>query len=181
VGGHLDSWDLATGAHDDGTGVVQSIEVVRALKALGLRPRRTVRVVLFMAEEFGGLGANQYAAQAKAKGEKHFAAIESDSGGFAPIGFGVSGTDKQVATVKRWAPYLAFFHADSIKKGGGGTDIAPLAPLGTVTIGYNPDGSHYFDFHHSSRDRIEAVNREELHAGAGAITLLAYLLAEKGL
>jgi Iap family predicted aminopeptidase len=181
VGGHLDSWDLATGAHDDGTGVVQSIEVVRALKALGLRPRRTVRVVLFMAEEFGGLGANQYAAQAKAKGEKHFAAIESDSGGFAPIGFGVSGTDEQVASVKRWAPYLAFFHADSIKKGGGGTDIAPLAPLGTVTIGYNPDGSHYFDFHHSSRDRIEAVNREELHAGAGAITLLAYLLAEKGL
>ena len=126
VGGHLDSWDLGTGAHDDGTGVVQSIEVVRALKALGLRPRRTVRVVLFMAEEFGGMGAEEYARQAKAKGEKHFAAIESDSGGFAPIGFGVSGTDQQVAAVKRFAPYLGLFHADSIEKGGGGTDIAPL-------------------------------------------------------
>jgi Zn-dependent M28 family amino/carboxypeptidase len=132
VGGHLDSWDLGTGAHDDGTGVVQSIEVLRTLKALGLRPRRTVRVVLFMAEEFGGLGAEEYANQAKAKGEKHFAAIESDSGGFAPLGFGVSGSEQKVAAVKRFAPYLGLFHADSIEKGGGGTDIEPLAPTGTV-------------------------------------------------
>jgi carboxypeptidase Q len=181
VGGHLDSWDLATGAHDDGTGIVQSIEVVRTLKALGLRPRRTVRVVLFMAEEFGGIGAKEYADQVKAKGEKHFAAIESDSGGFAPVGFGVSGSDQQVAAAKRFAPYLALFHADSIKKGGGGTDIEPLAPLGAVTIGYIPDSTHYFDFHHSARDRIEAVNIDDLQNGAGAITTLAYLLAEKGL
>jgi carboxypeptidase Q len=181
VGGHLDSWDLATGAHDDGTGVVQSIEVVRVLKTLGLRPRRTVRVVLFMAEEFGGMGAKEYAAQVKAKGEKHFAAIESDSGGFAPIGFGVSGSDKQVAAAKRFAPYLGLFHADSIKKGGGGTDIEPLAPLGAVTIGYIPDATHYFDFHHSARDRIEAVNIEELQGGAGAMATLTYLIAEKGL
>jgi hypothetical protein len=181
VGGHLDSWDLATGAHDDGTGVVQSIEVLRALKATGLRPRRTVRVVLFIAEEFGGMGAKEYADQAKAKGEKHFAAIESDSGGFAPIGFGVSGTEEQVAAVKRFAPYLGIVHADSIRKGGGGTDIEPLRPQGTITIGYIPDASHYFDFHHSSRDRIDAVNAEELNGGAGAMAILAYLLAEKGL
>jgi carboxypeptidase Q len=181
VGGHLDSWDLATGAHDDGTGVVQSIEVVRALKALGLRPRRTIRAVLFMAEEFGGIGAEEYARQAKAKGEKHFAAIESDSGGFAPVGFGVSGSDQQVAAVKRFAPYLGLFHADSIKTGGGGTDIEPLRPLGAVTIGYIPDSTHYFDFHHSARDRIEAVNIEELQGGAAAMTTLTYLLAEKGL
>jgi len=181
VGGHLDSWDLATGAHDDGTGVVQSIEAVRILKALGLRPRRTVRVVLFMAEEFGGMGAKEYAAQAKAKGEKHYAAMESDSGGFAPVGFGVSGTEKQVATAKSWAPYLAPFHADSIRNRGGGTDIEPLRPLGAVTIGYIPDASHYFDFHHSSRDRIDAVNAEEVQAGAGAMATLTYLIAEKGL
>jgi carboxypeptidase Q len=137
--------------------------------------------VLFMAEEFGGFGAKEYAAQAKAKSEKHLAAIESDSGGFAPIGFGVSGSERQVAAVKRYAPYLGLFHADSIKQPGGGTDIAPLAPLGTVTIGFIPDSSHYFDFHHSARDRIEAVNIEDLQAGAGAITTLAYLLAEKGL
>jgi carboxypeptidase Q len=181
VGGHLDSWDLGTGAHDDGTGVVQSIEVLRTLKALGLRPRRTVRVVLFMAEEFGGLGAEEYANQAKAKGEKHFAAIESDSGGFAPLGFGVSGSDQKVAAVKRFAPYLGLFHADSIEKGGGGTDIEPLAPTGTVIIGYRPVSTHYFDFHHSARDRIEAVNAEELNGGAAAMTVLTYLLAEKGL
>ena len=181
VGGHLDSWDLATGAHDDGTGVVQAIEVVRILKALGLRPRRTVRAVLFMAEEFGGMGAKEYAAQAKAKHEKHFAAMESDSGGFAAWGFGVDGTDQQVAAVKRWAPYLALFHADNIKKGGGGTDVAPLGKQGAVTIGYIPAGTHYFDFHHSSLDRIDAVNIDELNGGAGAMATLTYLIAEKGL
>jgi carboxypeptidase Q len=181
VGGHLDSWDLATGAHDDGTGVVQAIEVVRILKALGLRPRRTVRAVLFMAEEFGGLGAKEYANQAKANHEKHYAAMESDSGGFAALGFGVNGTDEQVGAVKRWAPYLALFHADTIKKGGGGTDIAPLGPQGAVTIGYMPAGTHYFDFHHSSLDRIDAVNVDELNGGAGAMATLTWLIAEKGL
>jgi carboxypeptidase Q len=181
VGGHLDSWDLGTGAHDDGTGVVQSIEVLRTLKTLGLRPRRTVRAVLFMAEEFGGVGAKEYANQVRAKGERHVAAIESDSGGFAPVGFGVSGSDQQVAAVKRFAPYLGLVRAGSIEKGSGGTDIAPLGPLGAVTVGYIPVSTHYFDFHHSARDRIEAVDLEELHAGAAAMATLAYLLAEKGL
>ncbi len=181
VGGHLDAWDLATGAHDDGAGVVQSIEVVRALKALGLRPRRTVRVVLFMAEEFGSFGAKEYASQAKAKGEKHVAAIESDRGGFAPVGFEVEGSDRAVAAVKRWAPYLAPVHAGSIEKGGSGADVAPLAALGAVPMGYLPESAHYFDFHHSARDRIEAVDAGELHAGAAAMAVLTYLLAEKGL
>jgi carboxypeptidase Q len=181
VGGHLDSWDLATGAHDDGAGVVQAIEVVRALKAVGLRPRRTVRVVLFIAEEFGGIGAKEYADQVKAKGEKHVAAIESDSGGFAPVGFGVAGSDQQVAAVKRFAPYLGLLRAGSIEKGGSGTDVAPLGALGAVTIGYKPVATHYFDFHHSARDRIEAVDLEDLHAGAAAMAALTYLLAEKGL
>jgi carboxypeptidase Q len=181
VGGHLDSWDLGTGAHDDGAGIVQAIEAARTLKALGLRPRRTVRVVLFMAEEFGGIGAEQYAQQVKAKGEKHYAAMESDSGGFAPVGFGVDGSEQALAAVKRWAPYLALVHADSIKKGGGGTDVAPLAPQGTVTIGYIPVSTHYFDFHHSSLDRLDAVNVEELQGGAAAMAILTYLIAEKGL
>jgi len=181
VGGHLDSWDLGTGAHDDGTGVVQSIEAVRALKVLGLRPRRTVRAVLFMAEEFGGFGAKEYSRQAKAKREKHVAAIESDSGGFAPEGFGVEGNDQSVAAVQRFAPYLALLHANSIEKGFSGTDVAPLGPLGAVTIGYKPVSTHYFDFHHSARDRIDAVNIEDLHNGAAAIATLAYLLAEKRL
>ena len=134
-----------------------------------------------MAEEFGGIGATQYANQVKAKGEKHYAAIESDSGGFAPVGFGIDGGDAKVEALKRFAPYLALVHADTIKKGGGGTDIEPLAPFGTITIGYIPDARHYFDFHHSSLDRFEAVNADELNGGAAAMATLTYLIAEKGL
>jgi acetylornithine deacetylase/succinyl-diaminopimelate desuccinylase-like protein len=181
VGGHLDSWDLGTGAHDDGAGVVQSIEVLRALKALGLRPRRTVRAVLFMAEEFGAIGAQEYARQAKAQGEKHLAAIESDSGGFAPVGFQVEGSDGAVAAVQRWAPYLTALHAGSIEKGWSGADVAPLGALGAVPVGYIADSTHYFDFHHCARDRLEAVDHKELHAGAAALATLTYLLAEKGM
>jgi carboxypeptidase Q len=181
VGGHLDSWDLGTGAHDDGAGVVHSIEVLRALKTLGLRPRRTVRVVLFMAEEFGAFGAKEYASQAKAKGEKHYAAIESDAGGFAPVGFAVESSDRALAAIKRWAPYLAPLHADSIEKGQSGTDVQPLGAQGAVTLSYVPESTHYFDFHHSARDRIEAVDIGELHAGAAAMATLTYLLAEKGM
>ncbi len=181
VGGHLDSWDLGTGAHDDGAGVVQAIEVVRALKTLGLRPRRTVRVVLFMAEELGGYGGKEYARQVKAKAEKHLAAIESDAGGFAPVGFELEGSDQALAAAKRWLPYLAPLHADSIQKGFSGTDVAPLGELGAATFGFIPDSTHYFDFHHSARDRLEAVDRKELHAGAAAIAAFVYLLAEKGL
>jgi acetylornithine deacetylase/succinyl-diaminopimelate desuccinylase-like protein len=180
VGGHLDSWDLATGAQDDGAGVVQSIEVLRALKALNLCPRRSVRAVLFMAEEFGSFGAKEYASQVKAKGEKHVAAIESDRGGFAPVGFEVEGSDETVAAVKRFAPYLTPLHAGSIEKGGSGADVAALGKLGAVAIGFVPVSTHYFDFHHSARDRIEAVNKDELHAGAAAMAALAYLLAENG-
>jgi hypothetical protein len=181
VGGHLDSWDLGTGAHDDGAGVVHSIEAVRALQALGLRPRRTVRVVLFMAEEFDGSGAVEYARQASAKKEKHIAALESDSGGFAPVGFSVQGKDPPLAALKRWAPYLAPLHADSIVEGHSGADVSKLADQGTLLLGFTPVTTHYFDFHHSTRDRIEAVNRDELHQGAAAIAILTYLLAEKGL
>ncbi len=180
VGGHLDSWDLGTGAHDDGAGVVHSIEVLRALKTLGLRPRRTVRVVLFMAEEFGAFGAKEYASQAKAKGEKHLAAIESDSGGFAPVGFTVEGSDAALAAVKRWAPISPRFTRIQSRRAEA-ERMSRLAAQGAVTLGYVPDSTHYFDFHHSARDRIEAVDIRELHAGAAAIATLTYLLAEKGL
>jgi hypothetical protein len=181
VGGHLDSWDLGTGAHDDGAGVVQSIEAVRALKALGLRPRRTVRVVLFMAEEFDGAGAVEYARQARAKQEKHVAALESDSGGFAPVGFSVQGKEQALAALRRWAPYLAPLHADSIVQGSSGADVEKLADQDALLLGFVPVSTHYFDFHHSARDRMEAVNRDELHQGAAAIAIMTHLLAEKGL
>jgi hypothetical protein len=134
-----------------------------------------------MAEELGAFGAKEYASQVKSKGEKHVAALESDSGGFGPVGFHVAGSDQEVAAVKDWAPYLAPLHADSVEKGHGGTDVEPLGALGAVTLGYISDSTHYFDFHHSARDRMEAVDRGELHAGAAAMAVLTYLVAEKGL
>jgi hypothetical protein len=181
VGGHLDSWDLGTGAHDDGAGVVHALEVLRAFKALGIKPRRTVRAVLFMAEEFGVFGGKEYARQVKIKGEKHFAALESDSGGFAPVGFTAEGNEQAIASLKRWTVYLSPLGAGSIEKGGSGADVGPLGALGALTLGYVPDPAHYFDYHHSALDRLDAVDRKELHAGAAAIAVMTYLLAEKDL
>jgi hypothetical protein len=178
VGGHLDSWDLAQGAHDDGAGVVESIDVLRALKALNLRPRRSIRVVLFMAEEINTAGGKEYAAQAKAKGEKHVAAIESDGGGGAPTGFGVDASEATVAALKPLAKYLAPLHAASIEKGFSGSDIAGLKEQGAITIGLIPDSTHYFDFHHAATDRIEAVDKKDLQAGAAALGVMAYLMGE---
>jgi carboxypeptidase Q len=140
-----------------------------------------VRVVLFMSEEFGGAGADEYAKQAKAKGQKHVAALESDSGGFAPVGFSVQDNAQAVAKIKSWVPYLTPLHADTITEGHSGADVGQLAEQGAVALGFVPETVHYFDFHHSSLDKIEAVNRDELHQGAAAMAVLVYLIAEKGL
>lgn len=178
VGGHLDSWDLAQGAQDDGAGVVQSLEVCRAIRRLGRIPKRTVRCVLFMAEEFGGIGAGQYAAQAQSSGEKHIAAVESDRGGFAPDRVDVAGSDAQVQALQQWLPYLQFSGLTRFAVGGAGTDVAPLAGQGALTMDFVPVSTHYFDIHHSALDRIEAVNPDELKNGASALAGLIYLLAE---
>ncbi|MBI3557996.1 MAG: M20/M25/M40 family metallo-hydrolase [Deltaproteobacteria bacterium] len=181
VGGHLDSWDLGVGAQDDGAGVVQSIEILRAMKALGIRPKRTVRAVLFMAEEFGGYGGREYANQARLNGEKHIAATESDRGGFAPVGFAVRADAKVLETVRAWAPYLAPMHADSIWEGESGADVGYLNDLGAATFGFVPESRHYFEFHHSALDTMEAVNAADLGNGAAAMATLTYLTAEYGL
>jgi Zn-dependent M28 family amino/carboxypeptidase len=181
VSGHLDSWDLGTGAQDDGAGVVQSIEVLRGLKTLGIRPARTVRAVLFMSEEFGGDGGKEYAKQAGTSREKHIAAIESDRGGFQPTGFDVDGDSGTLATVRGWEKYLAAASAGHIAAGYSGTDVETLDALSVATFGLIPEPRHYFDFHHSALDRIEAVNPAELKAGASAMAVFAYLLAENGL
>jgi len=182
VGGHLDSWDLGVGAQDDGCGVVQSLEVLRIFKSLGLKPRRTVRVALFMVEEWGGRGGKEYARQAKRKGEKHLAAIESDQGGFEPVGFTVQNSSQALRQIQYWEKYLAPLKATQFTQGSGGTDIEPLAEAtGAVAFGFVPQSKHYFDFHHSALDQLSAVNAEELHQGAAAMAVLTYLLAEKGL
>ena len=181
VGGHLDSWDLGTGAHDDGAGVVQSIEVLRSFRTLKLRPRRTVRAVLFMSEEFGGFGGKEYAQQVAIRHEKHIAALESDRGGFAPGGFTVAAADDKVKTfVGNWIPYLTPVHATQFTSGEGGTDVSPLEEMGTATFGLVPATSGYFALHHSSLDRIDAIDPKDLSAGAAAMAVFIYLAAELG-
>lgn len=177
VGGHLDSWDLAQGAHDDGTGIVQSMEVIRMFKALNIRPKHTIRVVLFMNEENGTRGGIKYAELAKANNEKHIFGLESDSGGFTPKGFGMQGASAELlskfqAYRKLFAPY----GIHEFERGGGGADIGPLAPQGTVLIGFKPDSQRYFEYHHASNDTFETVNQRELELGAAAMTSLIYLL-----
>ncbi|OON70061.1 M28 family peptidase [Hymenobacter sp. CRA2] len=182
VGGHLDSWDLAQGAHDDGTGCVQSMEALRLLLATGLRPERTVRAVLFINEENGNRGGIKYAELAKAAGEKHVAAIESDGGGFTPRGFGVeAASPATVAKVQQWAPLLAPYHAGDIAAGHGGTDIGPLKGQATALIGYDCDSQRYFDIHHTAADTFDKVHRRELELGGAGMASLIYLLSKYGL
>lgn len=180
VGGHLDSWDLAEGAHDDGTGCVQSIEVLRIMKALGIKPKRTIRAVMFMNEENGLRGGIKYADLAKQNNEKHIAAIESDEGGFTPRGFGIVGNAQQKEKVIQWKPLLAPYGLHDIGPGGGGADIGPLASSGTVLLGFKPDSQRYFDFHHTPADRFEMVNKRELELGGAAMAALVYLLDTYG-
>lgn len=181
VGGHLDSWDLAEGAQDDGAGCVQSIEVLRALKALGIKPKRTIRVVMFMNEENGLRGGTKYADLAKQNNEKHIAAIESDNGGFTPRGFGMVGTDAQISKVAVYKNLLSAYDLKEIGRGGGGADIGPLGQQGTLLIGFKPDSQRYFDFHHAKTDTLEAVNERELNLGAASMAALVYLLDKYGL
>ncbi|HLX12287.1 MAG TPA: M20/M25/M40 family metallo-hydrolase, partial [Bacteroidota bacterium] len=180
VGGHLDSWDKGRGASDDGTGVTGSMEALRILKELGLRPKRTIRIVLFMNEENGDRGGKAYAAKDR-PGEKQIAAIESDAGGFTPRGFGVSADSLVFQKIASWAPLFAPMEADRITKGGGGTDIEPLGEKHVPTLGLRVDGQRYFDYHHSNSDTIDKVNERELELGAAAMAIMSYMIAEEGL
>ena len=181
VGGHLDSWDLAEGAHDDGAGCVQSIEVLRVLKAIDYKPKRTIRAVMFMNEENGLRGGVKYADLAKQNNEKHIAAVESDNGGFTPKGFGVVGRPEQKAKIQTWKELLAPYSLHEIGPGGGGADIGPLAQSGTVLFGYKPDSQRYFDVHHASNDNFENVNKRELDLGSASMAAIIYLLDKYGI
>lgn len=180
IGGHLDSWDKGSGAHDDGAGCSHSLEALRLLKDLGLAPKRTIRVVLFMNEENGVRGAKAYAAKDR-PGEKHIAAIETDAGGFSPRGFGVQADSLTVERISSWAYLLKSIEADRIQKGGGGADISELGKKGVPTIGMRVDGQRYFDYHHSDSDTIDKVNERELELGAISLAILSYVLAQEGL
>ncbi len=181
VGGHLDSWDVGDGAHDDGAGCVQSIEVLRLFKSLNIKPKHTIRAVMFMNEENGLRGGLEYAKVAKEKKEKHIAAIESDAGGFSPKGFRFSGTDEQRNNYLKFKKYFAPFDIYSFEGKGGGADIGPLAEQGTPLMGLYPDSQRYFDYHHAHSDTFDKVNRRELELGAASMASLIYLIDQIGL
>ena len=182
VGGHLDSWDNCEGAHDDGAGCVQTIEILRALRAMDYKPKRTIRFVLFANEENGLRGGYKYAEEAKAKNEKHIFALESDAGGFTPRGFGFTASDEQFNKIMRWRDLIALYGAGDFVRGGGGADIGPLnRGLGTAIAGLNPDSQRYFDIHHSRNDVFENVNKRELELGAVNMAALIFLVDKYGL
>ena len=181
VGGHLDSWDLAQGAHDDGAGCVQSIEVLRILSNMGYKPKRTLRAVMFMNEENGLRGGRKYAELAAIGKQKHIAAIESDRGGFAPRGFTISATETVRKKIQSWKPLLEQYGLSDFEQEGGGADIGPLAPQGTALIGYLPDSQRYFNYHHTSADTFDKVDKRELELGAASMTALVYLIDQYGL
>ncbi len=181
VGGHLDSWDLAEGANDDGSGCVQSIEVLRAIKAGGILPKRTIRAVMFMNEENGGRGGDKYLELALANNEKHVFALESDEGGFSPRGFSFEATDSQYEKLLSWKPLLLQYGVYDFKRGGSGSDIEDLNKAGAALAGLSPDSQRYFDIHHAETDVFENVSRRELHLGAAAMAALIYLVDKYGL
>lgn len=176
VGGHLDSWDLGQGAHDNGTGVVQSIEAARLFRLMNIQPNNTIRVVLFMDEENSGTGSIKYAADAKEKNEKHLGAIETDSGGFTPRGFSIDANSELFSLVQTWKPLFEKYGIYEFFKGGSGADTSDLKSDTILLMGYKPDAQRYFDFHHAATDTFDKVNKRELELGAGSIASILYLM-----
>lgn len=176
TGGHLDAWDNGQGAHDDGAGVVQSIEVLAMFKKMGIKPKHSIRAVAFMNEENGLAGGKAYGKFAEEKKEKHLAALETDAGGYSPRGFGIDTTAGLYDLVIKWKPLFAPYLIQNFQIGGGGADISPLEKSGVPCIGFEPDVQRYFDIHHTAQDTFDKINKRELNLGAGAIGALFYLI-----
>ena len=177
-GGHIDSWDVGTGAMDDAGGVVIAWEAVRLLKALGLRPRRTIRAVGWTNEENGGRGGAAYREAHKNELAGHIAAIESDGGTFKFRGFGFSGSDSAFTVVNQIAKLLKPLGADSVTAGGGGADIGPIMALGVPGLSHNVEGARYFWYHHTEADNVDKIDPKELAENVAAMAIMAYVLAD---
>ena len=180
VGGHLDSWDLGDGSHDDGAGIVQSMDVINIFKKIGYRPKRTIRVVLYMNEENGQRGSKKYFELSKKNNLNHIFAIESDAGGFSPRGFSFTTNDKNFEQIKRWKKLFEPYLIHSFERGGSGADISILKTENNVLAGLRPDSQRYFDYHHAANDTFDAINKRELELGTFAITSLIYLFDKYG-
>ncbi|MFH6771617.1 M28 family peptidase [Gaetbulibacter aestuarii] len=180
VGGHLDSWDLADGSHDDGAGCMQSMDVLRLLKISGIKPKHSIRVVLFMNEENGLRGGTKYAELAKQNNEKHIFALESDSGGFTPRGFSFDCTDEQFEKIIAWKPLFKPYLIHYFEQGHSGADVGRLKNGTTVLAGLSPDSQRYFDYHHAANDTFDAVDKRELELGAATMASMVYLIDKYG-
>lgn len=178
MGGHIDSWDVGRGAMDDAGGVVVAWEAIRILKELGLRPRRTIRVVGWTNEENGTRGGNGYGNAHRAELEKHVAAIESDGGVFKPLGFGFTGSDSAFALVRQIGTLLAGSGSGDIARGGGGADIGPIMALGVPGLGLNVDGTRYFWYHHTDADTVDKLDQHDVALCVATMAVMAYVLAD---
>jgi carboxypeptidase Q len=178
LSGHMDSWDVGRGAMDDGGGVVVSLEALRVLKDLGLRPRRTIRVVGWTNEENGARGGNAYRDAHATQADRHVLLVESDGGVFKPEGFGFSGSDSAFAIVSQIGTLLEGIGAAKITKGGGGTDIEPMMERGVPGAGLAVDGSRYFWYHHSEADTIDKLDPRDMGLCVAAMAILAYVVAD---
>ncbi|MFP4468655.1 MAG: M20/M25/M40 family metallo-hydrolase [Bacteroidales bacterium] len=177
VGGHLDSWDNSQGAHDDGAGCIQAIDVLRIFLEEGIHPKRTVRAVMFMDEEIAQRGGNRYADLANERGESHYFAIESDRGAFTPRGFSIDASPERVEAIQSLQPLFAGYGIHEISAGGSGVDIGPLKNYYEMTLaGLVTDSQRYFDLHHSSNDNFDKINRREMQLGSAAMAALIYLV-----
>ena len=178
LGGHIDSWDVGMGAMDDGGGVVAAWEALRVLQRLGIRPRRTIRVVGWTNEENGLRGGTGYRDAHAAELANHILAIESDGGVFRPTGFGFTGSDSAFALVRRIGALLRPIGADSITRGGGGADIGPIMQRGVPGMGLQVDGTRYFWFHHTEADTPDKLDPREMAQCVAAMAVMAYVAAE---
>ena len=181
VGGHLDSWHLGPGAHDDGAGCMHAIEVLRLFKKLGIKPRHTLRAVLFMDEEINQSGGREYARLAEKNKEKHLAALESDGGADLPAGFSIDAADPVIAKIQSFRELLIPYGLYHIEKGYGGVDIGPLKAQDVPLIGLKSNLQRYMEYHHSPKDSFDKINRRELQMGAASLASLVYLLDKHGL
>jgi Zn-dependent M28 family amino/carboxypeptidase len=181
IGGHIDSWDVGAGAQDDGSGIITALEAAHLIHKLGLKPRRTLRVVFWTNEENGGAGGIAYREWVGEQIKNHVAAIEMDGGAEKPAGFGLSTHGDSPATldkVRQIGKLLDRIDAGSIQPGGGGADIAPLMRDGVPGLAVRTVGTHYFDWHHSRADTADKVKLEDLRANIAAMAVMAYILAD---
>ena len=176
VGGHLDSWDLGEGAHDDGAGIVQSLEVAYLMKKNNIKPKNSIRIVFFMNEENGLRGATEYNRLTKENNEIHIGALESDAGGHTPRGFSIDANESNLHLVQSWKKLLAPYGLHDLIKGGSGADISPLKEDHVTLVGYRPDSQRYFDYHHTEIDTFDKVNKRELELGSASMASIVYLM-----